>query len=164
LLRLRNELAGLASSDGVFDLWNQHLGSAVALVSAHTVRLVLECFGRALDEVEDVRAHAVLDRLLRLFALSELSEFATDLLVGGLIDRDLAGRMDSEMDRIAAELSVDAELLTSAFDLPVELLDAPIGGDYLAAYERYGITEPPRRSLIRSLGVAPATESLEREA
>jgi acyl-CoA oxidase len=144
-------VAGLKTvgRSSVFDSWNSHLNEAMEMASAHTVRVALECFNRALDRVEDPAARAVMDRLLRLLALKEIAEFSTALLVDEVIDRDLASRLDPERTRLAGELFEDASALREAFDIPNSLLDAPIAEDYVAAYDHYNSNARPHSSFIR---------------
>jgi acyl-CoA oxidase len=134
----------------VFDTWNAHLGEALELASVHSVRLSLECFNRALDPIEDPAARAVLDRLLRLFALQEIAEFSTELIADGTLGLDLGSQIGPERSRLAGELYGDASLLRDAFGIPNSLLEAPIGGDYIAAYDPVHSLLKVRGSYIRA--------------
>jgi acyl-CoA oxidase len=156
---------GAIPAPALFDVWNDHLSEATEMAATHALRLALECFNGALDQVEDIAARGVLDRLLRLFALEEIAEFSTALLADGVIDRDVANRIEPERERLSTELLADASLLTDAYDLPMSLLDAPIGGDYIEAYDGLGAVEGQRSSFIRTVGDTSAgTERTKRGA
>jgi acyl-CoA oxidase len=149
---LLDSIAIATQTASLFDAWNEHAADAIRLAKLHTARLALESMNRRLDEQEDARTRAISDRLLRLFALHEIEGFSIPLMVNGLIDYELAASVASERRRLVQELADDAELLVDAFGIPSSLLDAPIGDDYVAAYERMASTVPPRVTFIRGMG------------
>jgi acyl-CoA oxidase len=147
----RRVVTGLKASSrsSMFVAWNSHLKEATELASVHAVRVALECFNRALDRVEHPGARALMDRLLRLYALQEIAEFSTTLLVDEVVDRDVVARFELERTRLSAQLYEDATVVRDGFDIPNSLLDAPIGEDYIAAYDHHSAQARPHSSFIR---------------
>jgi acyl-CoA oxidase len=152
VLRLRGALASGRKRAGVFDSWNEQLSEAVELSWTHAARLALDCYGRVLDQVIEPSARAIVERLMRLFALQEIARFSTALIVDGLLSSELAAKIEPERERIVGELYKDVDLLMGAFRIPMSLLAAPIGEDYLHAYDF--LKDVPAESYIRELSVS----------
>jgi acyl-CoA oxidase len=151
VLRLRDALASGRKRAGVFDSWNEQLSEAVELSWTHATRLALDCYGRVLDEVTEPSARAIVERLMRLFALQEIARFSTSLIVDGLLSSELAAKIEPERERIVGELYKDVDLIKGAFRIPMSLLAAPIGEDYLQAYDFLKDVTSPAESYIREL-------------
>jgi len=150
--RLHGRLIAAMKTAGratLFDAWNSHLSQAMELASIYVSRVALETFNASLDRVEHPGARAVMERLLRLLALQEVSHMTTALLVDEVIDRAFVERLEPERERLAGELLADASVMRDAFDIPDALLDAPIGDDYVAAYDHYNSQSRPHSSTIR---------------
>lgn len=145
---LRRSIATTAKQLSQSESWNLHLSEIIELASLHAVRLALECFNQALDTVIDPNARAIADRLARLFALSELTQLTTPLLLDGAIDAALVRRIGPERVRLAGELSADVTTIIESFDIPNSLLAAPIGEDYLTAYDFMSERPAPLESLV----------------
>jgi acyl-CoA oxidase len=151
VLRLRDALALGRKRAGGFDSWNEQLSEAVELAWTHAARLALDCYGRALDEVTEPSARAIVERLMRLFALQEIAKFSTELIVDGLLSTELAAQIEPERERIVGELYKDVDAIKSAFRIPMSLLAAPIGDNYLQAYDFLNGERAPAESYVREL-------------
>lgn len=149
--KLRAEFAHRMLSAPRFEVWNECLGAATQLASVHAVRLAIEAFAQGVEQTRDPKAKQVLERLARLFALRELSALAAGILIEGLAPTALVGQIDSVRGRTVALLYEDLKLLDQAFYLPADLLAAPIGSNYLAAYDRMGEARPATVSDIHEL-------------
>ena len=94
---------------------------------------------------------------MRLFALQEIAKCSTGLIVDGLLSPELAARIEPERERLVSELYRDVESIQAAFDIPMSLLAAPIGEDYLRAYDFLAKEARPRsQSSIRVQAVTDA--------
>jgi acyl-CoA oxidase len=149
--KLRAEIAQGMMTRSRFDAWNDSLGAATRLASVHAVRLALEAFDRAVEAVSDEQARRVLECLFRSFALKELSGQALGLVVEGLADAALLAEIERERDRAVVLLNDDLGLLEAALYVPADLLDAPIGEDYEAAYDCMSERPAPKSTDIRDL-------------
>lgn len=162
--RLRAALGAATAQASLFDAWNDQLNDAVELASTHAARLALDCFSESLDGIADAKTRLIVERLLRSFALQEIAKFSSSLIVDGLLDCGLANRIGAERSRVAAELYQDVDMMTGAFQIPASLLDAPIGTDYVAAYDFVPQHSGRQESYIREAAVPPAISRAERES
>lgn len=114
-----------------FEAWNNRLPLALDLARAHANRLELACF------TEAAAAHPVLEPLITLYALEKI-----DLafhLAEGLLTPGQANAIPALLNACCEKLAPHALDLVDAFDLPPDLLHAPIDAeDYLAEYARVG--------------------------
>jgi acyl-CoA oxidase len=150
VLRLREELRA-AKHGSALEAWNEHLSDAIELAQTHAARLALECFGRAVDRIDHPDARAVLERLLRLFALQEIAKFSTALLVDGSIGPQLAADIQPQRAQLASQLYARIDDIQGAFRISTSLLAAPIGEDYLVAYDFMEGRAPVLESYINEL-------------
>ncbi len=135
LQRIRGALRSAPKHMPMFEVWNEQLTRTIEMASVCAVRAALEAFSAACDEVQEPGARRALDRLVRLFALTEIARFTTPLLLEQLIDREVATRIEEERRQLCASLFVERALLMDAFRVPTSLLAAPIAEDYLSAYD-----------------------------
>jgi acyl-CoA oxidase len=160
LRRAAGEAAGQAS---LFDAWNDQLSDAIDLASTHAVRLALDAFGRALDEVTEPKARVIVERLLRLFALQEIAKFSTMMIAEGLLSSELAGAIQPERTRLAGELYADVDVIRDAFRIPTSLLGTPIGEDYLTTHDFMKAEPAVFESYVRGLGAVESSAAHESE-
>lgn len=154
--KLRLEMAQRMVTQSRFDAWNECLGAAVRLASVHALRLALQAFERGVARVTDRKAKEVLERLALLFSLRELSGLAAGLLVEGLVETALIGELDRVRDRLVVLLNDDLDVVDSGLYLPTNLIAAPIGEDFLVAYDRMGENRTTTVSDVRELVRAAA--------
>lgn len=153
LLDLRASMQERGRDGSMFDAWNEVVAECVELANLHVRRSALELFNERLDHVEDPVARDVLDRMLRLLCLREISGQLGSLLLQGALSPELARRIGGERSTLAASLLTDAQLLSDAFAIPESLLGAPIAQDYVAFYDRLSSPSAPLES-----GFAPRAQ------
>jgi acyl-CoA oxidase len=118
-----------------FQAWNTHLTRAIELASVHCVRVALECFLTALESVHEAQARLILERLFRLFALTEIASFASDMLLEGVLGPAAVASLGQIRGQLSAALVESASRVIDAYSVPDTLLGAPISKDYLTAYD-----------------------------
>jgi acyl-CoA oxidase len=136
--RLLNELrrsmaAARILGGSLFELWNENINLAIETATAHAARLAADVFwqeARTFGETHAVR------ELFRLFAYQELAPYLGYFLAEGLMTREEVKHHGKTLDRACQLLRPVALDLAKAFDVPNELLRAPIAsGDYIQAYD-----------------------------
>ncbi|MEC3974512.1 acyl-CoA dehydrogenase [Amycolatopsis sp. H20-H5] len=138
--RLFEQLAGeltLARRRGQepFETWNNRLPLALEFANAHSHRLILESFGEAVDTVTDRRARSGLEHLITLYAVEDLDDHLGWYLTERLVTEAHIIARDNLVNTVCERLLPDALDLVEAFDLPDDLLRAPINEpDYTRHY------------------------------
>jgi acyl-CoA oxidase len=164
VLRLRSVLVGTPDNVAKFDAWNDHLVEACELARAHAARIALERFEPLLENLEDEHARVIVERLMRTFALQEISKCAAALIGEGLLSIELARQIERERASLARALGPDLSLITQASAVPSALLRAPIADDYLDAYDYFSREHTTHSSGVRQLvGPGPASARSSRE-
>ncbi len=110
-----------------FDAFNQCQDHLVALTLAHVERVILERFSEAVSGCDDPAVTEVLSLLRDLFALWRIEEDRGWFLESGYIERNKAKAIRKLVNRLLAEAREQAVPLVDAFDIPDEILGAPIG-------------------------------------
>ncbi|WP_328317169.1 acyl-CoA dehydrogenase family protein [Streptomyces sp. NBC_00388] len=121
--------------------WNAGASAALRAATAHIQLRAAEAVARAADALPpDSAAGELLHTLGRLFALERIAPHIGDLLNEGFAEGRHVGALPAEVDRLAARVAGEAQLLAGAFDLPDEwLADVPLAGaGYAAAYDDPG--------------------------
>jgi acyl-CoA oxidase len=130
--QLHQELVqGLASAGGSAEAWNDHLGLASDLAWAHAERLALESL---LADAASGPERAGLDSLCALYALEEIERHAGWYLSHELLDPGQVRALPAAIDACCERILPQALGLVDAFEIPADLLGAPIvEADYVAA-------------------------------
>ncbi|OLZ60712.1 acyl-CoA dehydrogenase [Amycolatopsis keratiniphila] len=122
-----------------FDGWNNRQPLGLDLADAHIHRLEMLCLTEVAEAVSDHRVRAALTPLIALYALEKIQRELGWFLARKLLTPEQANALPGLLNRFCEELVPHALDLVDAFELPAELLHAPINeADYLAAYARDG--------------------------
>jgi len=137
---------------GVFNTWMYEEQDKIqAFAKSYADRLVAEAFLETIsentgkgDEFKNcpigptplaINASAdlepMLKKLMQLHVLSRIEEDLSFFLVNGVIDEDCGSRIIESNRKLCAELAPHALSLIDAFDLPEEVLAAPIATDWV---------------------------------
>ncbi|GAB3692647.1 hypothetical protein GCM10027589_58100 [Actinocorallia lasiicapitis] len=125
--------AARAEGRAEFDLWNDHLALARDLVEAAGEHLTLTTFATAVAGAPAEVAERVLP-LLRIFALEQTARNAAFHLAHGLLTPERLAELPALLNTCYDEVLLHAAELVDAFELPDDLLQAPITGDYVSAF------------------------------
>jgi acyl-CoA oxidase len=112
-----------------FTALNECQDHAIAAATASVERRILEVFRGVIERCADPGARAVLDRLAWLFALSLIERHAAWFLEKNYIEGVKSAAIREEVNRLCAEIRVEATALVNAFGIPDALLAAPIAVD-----------------------------------
>lgn len=143
LQELRSGMASALRGRRSFDIWNEHVTLALDVARAHAARIAFECFGGAVLGLE--ADHPVVD-LACLYGLGELYPHLGFYLAEGLVTAEEVRGHRVLVHALGQRLRPHALALAEAFDIPNELLRAPIASDdYMMAYWRLtrGADAPP---------------------
>lgn len=136
--RLLNELrramaAARILGGNLFELWNENINLAIETAAAHAGRLAAEAFW---EEIQRLAETHPVQELFRLFVYQEIAPHLGYFLAEELITSDDVKQHGRSMDRSCRLLRPIALELAEAFDIPNEILRAPIASDdYIAAYD-----------------------------
>ncbi|ELU16781.1 hypothetical protein CAPTEDRAFT_177414 [Capitella teleta] len=129
-----------AGREGLFESWMYDQSDEIQAASrSFGERLVSDQFMRVRQEAgESMRP--VLTQLHHLYLLDIMGRDIGWLITNGLISVDVAKQVPGATKQLCRELSHNALALTDAFQLPDELLSAPIARDWVAynAYDNQG--------------------------
>lgn len=118
-----------------FAAWNNRLPLCRELADAHTHRLELTCFIEAVGAITDRRVRAALDPLITLYAVESIDRQLGWYLSKDLITTDQSCAIPTLLNTLCERLVPQALALVDAFELPPELLHAPINEvGYVTAY------------------------------
>jgi len=109
-----------------FTALNECQDHAIAAATASVERHILEVFRDVIEKRADPGLRPVLERLACLFALSLIERHAAWFLEKSYIEGVKAAAIREEVNRLCAEVRVDAPALVDAFAIPDALLAAPI--------------------------------------
>jgi acyl-CoA oxidase len=119
----------------LFDIWDDRLPLALDLANAHAHRLTLEAFVDAVGETADPGARQTLTPLLALYSLDGIARDLGWYLSRQLITAGQAHAIPVARHQLLDRILPNALKLTEAFDIPVDLLHAPVSTpDYTERY------------------------------
>ena len=110
-----------------FDALNDCQDHFVSLAYAHIENTVYRSFADAVAKVEDRDVRDVLEKVRALFGLSCMQEQMGWFMEAGVVETPKARAIRTEINTLCGELEPHARHLVDAFDIPDELLAAPIG-------------------------------------
>jgi acyl-CoA oxidase len=118
---------GLTEGYDPFEVFRAVQDHAINAARAHTDRLILEAFIRAIAGSEDEAVAGALNRLCDLYALSNLEEDRGFFEEHGRLNSARCKAITREVNRLCDEVRGEAGALVDAFGIPDAVLAAPIG-------------------------------------
>jgi acyl-CoA oxidase len=118
---------GLDEDYDPFEVFRAVQNHAVAAARAHTERVVLEAFARAVDACEEGPVKDALGRLCDLYALHQIELDRGYLQEHGRLTGPRCKAVTREVNRLCDEVRGDGAALVDAFGIPDQVLRAPIG-------------------------------------
>ncbi|MDQ6775419.1 MAG: acyl-CoA dehydrogenase family protein [Actinomycetota bacterium] len=118
---------GLAEGFDPFEVFRAVQDHAINAARAHTDRLILEAFIRAIDGCQDDALAGLLNRLCDLYALSNVEEDRGFFEEHGRLSSARCKAITREVNRLCDEVRGEAGGLVDAFGIPDAVLAAPIG-------------------------------------
>jgi len=120
-----------------FEAWNNRAELAGELVDAHGTRLAMESLLTAVDAVTDSRARAAVDPLCATYALEAVAAHADWYLCEEMLTPHQVRRIPWLLTAASERIQPHARALADAFEIPDELIQAPIlDQDYASALLR----------------------------
>jgi acyl-CoA oxidase len=116
-----------------FEALNQVQDHAIALAKAHVEVVVLEQFVAGIESCGDNSLRVVLDLVCDLFALDRIDAGRGWFQAHGYLEAPKAKAIRKLVNRLCAEVRVQAVPLVDAFGIPDELLAAPIAIEGVAS-------------------------------
>ncbi|ELT92145.1 hypothetical protein CAPTEDRAFT_182867 [Capitella teleta] len=129
-----------AGREGLFDTWMYEQSDEIQAASlTFGERLVSQQFMRVCQEANETN-RPVLTQLHHLYLLDIIERDIGWLITNGMVSVDVAKQVPAAAKQLCRDLSHNALALTDAFQLPDELLSAPIARDWVAynAYDNQG--------------------------
>lgn len=121
--RLKSQLDSGVDSFDAFNLTQHHL---VQVGMAYVERIILEQFQQAIETVPNSECKEVLIKLCQLFALSQIEKNKGWYLEHGYLEGVKTKAIRRMVNRLCWEVRQDAVPLVNAFNIPKNLLVAPI--------------------------------------
>jgi acyl-CoA oxidase len=118
---------GLDEDYDPFEVFRAVQNHAVAAARAHTERVVLEAFARAVDACELGPVKDAIGRLCDLYALHQIELDRGYLQEHGRLTGPRCKAVTREVNRLCDEVRGDGAALVDAFGIPDQVLRAPIG-------------------------------------
>ncbi|HWF74673.1 MAG TPA: acyl-CoA dehydrogenase [Solirubrobacteraceae bacterium] len=118
---------GLTEGYDPFEVFRAVQDHAINAARAHTDRLILEAFIRAIESNQDESLAAPLNLLCDLYALSNLEEDRGFFEEHGRLNSARCKAITREVNRLCDEVRGQAAGLVDAFGIPDAVLAAPIG-------------------------------------
>ncbi|HWF49575.1 MAG TPA: acyl-CoA dehydrogenase [Solirubrobacteraceae bacterium] len=118
---------GLTEGYDPFEVFRAVQDHAINAARAHTDRLILEAFIRAIESSEDEGVTGALNRLCDLYTLSNLEEDRGFFEEHGRLNSARCKAITREVNRLCDEVRGEAGALVDAFGIPDVVLAAPIG-------------------------------------
>lgn len=109
-----------------FDALNDCQDHFLSLAWAHIENVIYDVFAGAVEKVEDPQLRGVLDKVRALFGLCCMHEQMGWFMEAGVVETPKARAIRTEINHLCGELEPFARDLVDAFDIPDELLSAPI--------------------------------------
>ncbi len=116
-----------------FEALNQVQDHAIALAKAHVEAVVLEQFIAGIDSCDDKSLREMLDLVCDLYALSRIDAGRGWFQAHGYLEAPKSKAIRKLVNRLCAEVRLQAVPLVDAFGIPDELLAAPIALDGVAS-------------------------------
>ena len=110
-----------------FEAVNQCQDHLIALARAHADRIVMEASVEALEESEDGAGRELVEAVVALHGLATLERHRAWYLEAGYFEAAKSEAIRGEVNRHCGELAPRAVELVDAFNIPDELIRAPIG-------------------------------------
>lgn len=110
-----------------FEAVNQCQDHLIALARAHADRIVMEASVEALEESEDGAGKELVEAVVALHGLATLERHRAWYLEAGYFEAAKSEAIRGEVNRRCGELAPKAVELVDAFNIPDELIRAPIG-------------------------------------
>jgi acyl-CoA oxidase len=124
--------AAPGGAPGVYDAWMHRESDAVqALACAHGERAALEAGAAALAGASPAAA-ALLEPVLRLYALSHVEAELGWFMTQGMLDRGAGAAVPAAARRLCAHVAGAWRPLVAAFGIPDHLVAAPAAADWEA--------------------------------
>lgn len=134
---LRARLAQ-AREDGLtpFDAWNEQSILGTELARTHATRLAVDTFQDAVHGLGDPATQKVLDPLCTFYGIEQILADAAWYLSEGLLTAEQYRAMPALLNKLCDDITPHALTLVDAFEIPDDLLAAPIAGHNGAALEK----------------------------
>ena len=126
-----------------FDAANECQDHLLAVASAHADRVLLSAMLRGLEATAESEGRELLVRVASLFGLATLEAHRAWYLEAGYFEPAKSQAVRAEVNRACRELAPRAVELVDAFEIPDELIRAPIG-----------LKRPARRPVRAAVGPA----------
>ncbi len=110
-----------------FEAVNQCQDHLIALARAYADRIVMEATEEALEESEDGAGKELVEAVVALHGLATLERHRAWYLEAGYFEAAKSKAIRGEVNRRCGELAPKAVELVDAFNIPDELIRAPIG-------------------------------------
>ncbi|MEU9187856.1 acyl-CoA dehydrogenase [Streptomyces sp. NPDC048484] len=146
---IRREVRGGSS---LFDAWNHHLNSALAMTTAHGERLAHNCLRQAATEARSPRVREALRLLAAVHGLARIERNSGQYLAHGALTARQTTRLPALLEELCARLLPHADLLVDGFALSDELLRAPALSPGLSAFSAWATPEPAMRRTTSASG------------
>ena len=117
-----------AGMDG-FHALNEVQDHAVALAKAHTEQIVLDQFAAAIESCDDSALVEMLSTICDLYALHRIESDRGWFLEHGYLEGAKSKAIRKQVNRLCAEIRLQAVHLVDAFGIPPQMLAAPIAVD-----------------------------------
>ncbi|MDQ6803530.1 MAG: acyl-CoA dehydrogenase family protein [Actinomycetota bacterium] len=118
---------GLDEGFDPFEVFRAVQDHAINAARAHSDRLILESFIRAIESCDDEAVRASLNRLCDLYALANLEADRGFFEEHGRLNSARCKAITREVNRLCDEVRAESGLLVDAFGIPDAVLAAPIG-------------------------------------
>jgi acyl-CoA oxidase len=118
---------GLDEGYDPFEVFRAVQDHAVGAARAHTDRLILEAFVRAIRSCSDEQLTGPLNRLCDLYALANLEADRAFFQEHGRLNSTRSKAITREVNRLCDEVRAQAGPLVDSFGIPDAILAAPIG-------------------------------------
>ena len=132
LKNLTNAMKGAGKSPpDVFDAWmHQQSDTVQSCTLAFGEREVLEVSIKALDHASS-QLRPLLSDIVSLYAVTRLEADLTYFICQGLISPEVASHVPERARALCSQLSHNWKTIIEAFDIPENLIAAPIASDWI---------------------------------